>query len=145
MTRAIVLLSGGMDSLVTAACAVSECDEVCFLHFNYGQLTEKKELSSFEALVNYYQPIQAKVINYSWLSEIGGSALTDRNIPFRKESFPVLKFLLPMFLSGMPYFFVLQLPGQKLFKQQEFILELWKKTVPVIRIAVRFFFRHSIK
>ena len=84
MTRAIVLLSGGMDSLVTAACAVSECDEVCFLHFNYGQLTEKKELSSFEALVNYYQPIQAKVINYSWLSEIGGSALTDRNILVQK-------------------------------------------------------------
>ena len=84
MIRAIVLLSGGMDSLVTAAYAVSECDEVCFLHFNYGQRTEKRELSCFKALVNYYQPIQAKVIDYGWLSEIGGSALTDRTIPLQE-------------------------------------------------------------
>jgi|GEM_PF-7108370 len=33
MKRAIVLLSGGMDSLVCAASAVAECEEVYFLHF----------------------------------------------------------------------------------------------------------------
>ncbi|HRV10716.1 MAG TPA: 7-cyano-7-deazaguanine synthase, partial [Candidatus Cloacimonas sp.] len=55
MTRSIVLVSGGMDSLVTAACAVSEVDEVFFLHFNYGQLTEQKELACFAALADYYK------------------------------------------------------------------------------------------
>ena len=58
MTRSIVLVSGGMDSLVTAACAVSEVDEVFFLHFNYGQLTEQKELACFAALADYYKPFQ---------------------------------------------------------------------------------------
>lgn len=77
MIRAIVLLSGGMDSLVCAATAVQECDEVCFLHFNYGQKTEAKELECFNALSRYYQPKQAKVVDYNWLREIGGSALTD--------------------------------------------------------------------
>ncbi len=81
MKRAIVLLSGGMDSLVCAASAVAECEEVYFLHFNYGQRTQEKELSCFKALVQHYKPSQAKVVDYHWLKEIGGSALTDHSIP----------------------------------------------------------------
>jgi 7-cyano-7-deazaguanine synthase len=81
MTRAIVLLSGGMDSLVTAAIADQQCDELYFLHFSYGQRTQARELKSFHAIAQHYQCTQAKVIDYQWLSEIGGSALTD---PTRK-------------------------------------------------------------
>ncbi|MCB5287687.1 MAG: 7-cyano-7-deazaguanine synthase, partial [Candidatus Cloacimonetes bacterium] len=44
MIRAIVLLSGGMDSLVTAGIARQECEELYFLHFSYGQRTENREL-----------------------------------------------------------------------------------------------------
>ena len=77
MTRAIILLSGGMDSLVCAATAVAECDEAYFLHFSYGQRTQKKELACFNSLVQHYQPKAAKVVDYQCLSEIGGSALTD--------------------------------------------------------------------
>jgi len=77
MTRAIVLVSGGMDSLVCAATAVSECEEVNFLHFSYGQRTQQKELASFHAICEHYQPYRAKVVDYHWLKEIGGSALTD--------------------------------------------------------------------
>jgi len=84
MARSIVLLSGGMDSLVTAAYAVNAGDDVYFLHFNYGQLTEKKEQSCFAKLVDYYQPVQAKTINYPWLKEIGGSALTNGNLSVPK-------------------------------------------------------------
>ena len=80
MTRAIVLLSGGMDSLVCAASAAKDCDEINFLHFSYGQRTEKKELACFEALVKHYRPKRAKVVDYHWLSEIGGSALTDSSL-----------------------------------------------------------------
>lgn len=80
MNRAIVLLSGGMDSLVCAATAVADCEEVYFMHFSYGQRTESKELSCFKSLVDHYKPKGARVVDYHWLKEIGGSALTDTSI-----------------------------------------------------------------
>jgi 7-cyano-7-deazaguanine synthase len=84
--RAIVLLSGGMDSLVTAAIALMENDEVHFLHANYRQRTEAKELWCFHKLCEYYQPASARVVDLSWLSDIGGSALTDSNLQIRDHS-----------------------------------------------------------
>ena len=54
--RAIVLLSGGMDSLVTAAIANRDCRELFFMHANYGQLTEKRELLSFNELCKHFKP-----------------------------------------------------------------------------------------
>ncbi len=80
MNRAIVLVSGGMDSLVCAASAAAQCEEINFLHFSYGQRTQTKELACFEALAAHYAPQRAKVVDYHWLSEIGGSALTDSSI-----------------------------------------------------------------
>ena len=77
MTRAIVLLSGGMDSLVTTAIARLEYEELYFLHFCYGQRTQDKELFCFRAIAQHYQAKVAKVIDYHWLAEIGGSSLTD--------------------------------------------------------------------
>lgn len=41
--KAIVLVSGGMDSCVTAAIAGRETTSTAFLHISYGQLTEKRE------------------------------------------------------------------------------------------------------
>ncbi|MDY0151067.1 MAG: 7-cyano-7-deazaguanine synthase [Candidatus Cloacimonas sp.] len=96
MSRAIVLLSGGMDSLVCAATAVKECEEVYFLHFSYGQRTESKELACFEALVSHYQPKGARVVDYHWLKEIGGSALTDESININSRAY------LPAFNSSNP-------------------------------------------
>lgn len=84
--RAIVLLSGGMDSLVTAAIACLENEEVHFLHANYGQRTEAKELWCFHRLCEHYNPASAKVVDLSWLSEIGGSALTDSNLQIKNHS-----------------------------------------------------------
>lgn len=78
--RAIVLLSGGMDSLVSAAVAVRDNAEVCFLHVNYGQRTEEKELECFYNLVRHYRPEQHLVVDMDWLGKIGGSALTDSNL-----------------------------------------------------------------
>ena len=77
MNKAIVLLSGGMDSLVTAAIAVRDNEEVNFLHANYGQRTEDRELACFDALCEHYHPMRKLIIDMSWLSQIGGSALTD--------------------------------------------------------------------
>lgn len=85
MRRGIVLLSGGMDSLVTAAIAAGECDEINFLHVNYGQKTMAKEQECFEALCKHYNPVNARSISMLWLSEIGGSALTDASIPIENH------------------------------------------------------------
>jgi len=72
-----------MDSLVTAGMARRNNDSVCFLHVNYGQRTESRELTSFHNLCNYYQPEQSLIINMDWLGQIGGSALTDTSIAVR--------------------------------------------------------------
>ena len=48
---AIVLVSGGMDSCLSAAIANEAHENLAFLHLNYGQNTEKKELECFHASV----------------------------------------------------------------------------------------------
>ncbi len=80
INRAIVLLSGGMDSLVTAAAAARECEELNFLHASYGQLTEERERKSFDALCAHFKPERSRVLNWDWFRQIGGSALTDEQI-----------------------------------------------------------------
>ncbi|HNZ45266.1 MAG TPA: 7-cyano-7-deazaguanine synthase QueC [Candidatus Syntrophosphaera thermopropionivorans] len=83
--KAIILLSGGMDSLVTAAIAKEEAEELYFLHCNYGQLTEKREQKSFEAICQYYKPKESKILHWDWFKEIGGSALTDSSLAVPKQ------------------------------------------------------------
>ncbi|MFB3845071.1 MAG: 7-cyano-7-deazaguanine synthase QueC [Candidatus Cloacimonadaceae bacterium] len=85
MSRTVVLVSGGMDSLVTAAIALQENDETCFLHVNYGQRTESKELECFNRLCQYYRPLKSLVIDMPWLGAIGGSALTDINLKIKEH------------------------------------------------------------
>jgi 7-cyano-7-deazaguanine synthase len=76
---AVVLVSGGMDSLVTAAHANEEHESLAFLHLNYGQNTEVKELECFHKIAdNYNVPKNMrKIIDVSFLKQIGGSSLTD--------------------------------------------------------------------
>ncbi len=72
----VVSLSGGMDSCVTAAIANLDY-ELALLHINYGQRTEKRELSAFNDIADFYNVEKRLVIDYSHLAEIGGSSLTD--------------------------------------------------------------------
>lgn len=78
-SMAVVLVSGGMDSCVTAAVAVQDYD-VTFLHINYGQRTEAKELMAFNGIADFYKVKQRQIIDISHLSKIGGSSLTDHAI-----------------------------------------------------------------
>lgn len=82
MEKAIVLLSGGMDSLVCAGLAVEKKHHVSFLHMNYGQKTSARERKSFEDIADFYKiaPNDRKVIDMTFLSQIGGSSLTDDSI-----------------------------------------------------------------
>jgi 7-cyano-7-deazaguanine synthase len=78
---AICLVSGGMDSCVTAAIAHEENDEIAFLHVSYGQRTENRERQSFEALADHFDVELRLVISLEQLARIGGSSLTDNSIP----------------------------------------------------------------
>jgi 7-cyano-7-deazaguanine synthase len=79
---AICLVSGGMDSLVTAAIANEGHERLAFLHLNYGQKTQDKELSCFFKIADFYNvdPKYRKIIDISFLKQIGGSSLTDDKI-----------------------------------------------------------------
>ena len=78
---AVCLVSGGMDSCVTAAIAREENDELAFLHVGYGQRTEKREREAFEAVADYFQVALRLVISFEHLKLIGGSSLTDDRVP----------------------------------------------------------------
>ncbi|MFQ5586281.1 MAG: 7-cyano-7-deazaguanine synthase QueC [Thermodesulfobacteriota bacterium] len=76
---AVVLVSGGMDSCVTAAIAATETVPA-FLHVNYGQKTEARELRAFNEIADFYGVERRLVVDLGYLKAIGGSALTDEGI-----------------------------------------------------------------
>lgn len=78
MKRAVVLLSGGLDSVTTLAIAKEQGFECYTLSFNYGQRHDA-ELIAAERLSKQIGAIEHKVINID-LRAIGGSALTDNKI-----------------------------------------------------------------
>jgi 7-cyano-7-deazaguanine synthase len=80
-TLAVCLVSGGMDSCVTAAIAHEENAELAFLHASYGQLTEARERRAFEELADFYGVSRRLVVSLEHLARIGGSSLTDSSMP----------------------------------------------------------------
>jgi 7-cyano-7-deazaguanine synthase len=82
-TLGVVCVSGGMDSAVTAALAARE-RRGAFLHANYGQRTEGKELACFHALADRLAAEARLVVDFQALRQIGGSSLTDTRIPVRE-------------------------------------------------------------
>ncbi|MGB9599150.1 MAG: 7-cyano-7-deazaguanine synthase QueC [Myxococcota bacterium] len=72
--KAVVLLSGGMDSATTLAIA-RERYRVVAVHFNYHQKTERKELWCFNKLCDYYKVERRIVIDTDFFLNIGGSTL----------------------------------------------------------------------
>jgi 7-cyano-7-deazaguanine synthase len=77
--RAVVLLSGGMDSCVCAALAARDYDPAA-VHVSYGQRTEERERRSFEGICDRLGIRDRLVVRNDALRAIGGSALTDENI-----------------------------------------------------------------
>ena len=77
---AVCLVSGGMDSCVTAAIADKENDELAFLHVSYGQRTAKRERRAFEELADHFEVRKRLIAGLEYLGEIGGSSLTDVSI-----------------------------------------------------------------
>jgi 7-cyano-7-deazaguanine synthase len=78
---AVCLVSGGMDSCVTAAIAAKENSELAFLHVSYGQRTESRERRAFDELADHYGVTKRLAVSIEHLKKIGGSSLTDQRIP----------------------------------------------------------------
>ncbi len=77
--KAVVCLSGGMDSTVCAALAVRDYDAYA-VHFSYGQRTEARELQSAEAVARLLGFREFLPLRMDLFRQIGGSALTDASI-----------------------------------------------------------------
>ena len=75
---AVVALSGGLDSCVTAAIAAQNC-RLALLHVTYGQRTARRERRAFDDIADFYRvpPGRRLVADIAYLARIGGSSLTD--------------------------------------------------------------------
>ncbi len=80
MKKAVCIISGGMDSALSAKIAQKEGYEIIALHFNYGQRTQHKELACFRKIAEALKAEKNYEIDLDFFEQIGASALTDRNI-----------------------------------------------------------------
>ncbi len=85
--KAVVLVSGGMDSCVTAAIAREKYD-LAFLHASYGQRTEQRERRAFDAIADFWDVKDRLVVRLDHFKQIGGSALTDTRIAVPERQSP---------------------------------------------------------
>ena len=71
--NAIILVSGGMDSCVTAAQAIKDSYKPFFLHINYGQRTKQREEKAFKDFKARDEIKSGKVSGYGAAFKKGGS------------------------------------------------------------------------
>lgn len=81
MTKSIILLSGGLDSLVSLGLKKEELNITLALTFDYGQKSLVKEISASAKICEYYN-IEHKVIKLDWLKDITKTSLvSDEEVP----------------------------------------------------------------
>jgi len=80
MKKAVCIISGGMDSALSAKIAQNEGYEIIALHFNYGQRTQDKELACFRKIADAVDSSEKYEIDLPFFEQIGASALTDQSI-----------------------------------------------------------------
>jgi 7-cyano-7-deazaguanine synthase len=95
--KAVVLLSGGMDSCVTAAIARTT-HSLALLHASYGQRTESRERRAFDEIADFYGVRERLVVRFDAFAQIGGSALTDVSIAVPEK--------MPAHAAGIPITYV---------------------------------------
>lgn len=78
--KAIILLSGGLDSIVSLAVCKEKYNIVKAIHFNYGQIAAKREIAAFKNICKYYD-INGSLIDLKWLAE-----LTENNETISNDS-----------------------------------------------------------
>ena len=80
MKKAVCIISGGMDSALSAKIAQNEGYEIIAVHFNYGQRTQTKELQAYRAIIKALGTVESYEIDLPFFEQIGASALTDNSI-----------------------------------------------------------------
>jgi len=83
--KSVVILSGGMDSMLCTALEIAAKHDVIAVHFNYTQRTMQKELEAFRAITSYFNITNTYEIDLDFFAQIGASALTDSSIDVPKH------------------------------------------------------------
>jgi len=78
--KAICIMSGGMDSTLSACIMQNEGYEIIAVHFNYDQRTQTKELECFENICASLHVKQKYILDLDFFKQLGASALTDKTI-----------------------------------------------------------------
>jgi len=78
--KAVCVISGGMDSALSAAIAKKDGYDIIAVHFNYNQRTQQKELESYRKIIKELDVVQSYEIDLPFFEDIGASALTDKSI-----------------------------------------------------------------
>ena len=78
--KAVCIMSGGMDSTLSAYIMKNEGYEIIAVHFNYDQRTQTKELECFENICESLHVKQKYILDLDFFKQLGASALTDKNI-----------------------------------------------------------------
>jgi 7-cyano-7-deazaguanine synthase len=91
--KAVVLLSGGMDSCVSLAMARVRhgAENLALLHAGYGQRTARRERRAFDSIADFYDVSERLVVQLDHFRSIGGSALTDTRIAVPENELGAVK------------------------------------------------------
>ena len=83
MEKALILLSGGLDSAVNLKLALGKFSIVRVLTFDYGQKARQKEIQACRSICRRYR-LKSMIVSLPWLKGISTSALTKRTIEIPK-------------------------------------------------------------
>ena len=78
--KALCIMSGGMDSTLSAYMVKNEGYEIIAVHFNYAQRTQIKELECFNKVCEDLNVQNKYVLDLDFFKQLGASALTDENL-----------------------------------------------------------------
>ncbi len=78
--KAVCIMSGGMDSTLAAYMMHIQDYEIVAVHFNYGQRTQNKELTCFNAISKKFDVKERYILDLDFFKQLGASALTDKSI-----------------------------------------------------------------
>lgn len=84
MPKSIILLSGGLDSLVSLGIERENLNVDLALTFDYGQMSVQKEIEASKKICDYYN-LQHKVIKLNWLEDITTTSLVKGDVPIGKD------------------------------------------------------------
>ena len=78
--KAVCIMSGGMDSTLSAYMMKNDGYDIIAVHFNYNQRTQEKELECFNNICDELDVKERYILDLDFFEKLGASALTDKTI-----------------------------------------------------------------